>query len=75
MQKYSKKDDLYFKFENVNCITKTDLHTFDKMDPDNTLIIITDFENSDTIKQTIKQQNNNKKWLIFDLHKMIAYNI
>ena len=45
------------------------------MDPDNTLIIITDFENSDTIKQTIKQQNNNKKWLIFDLHKMIAYNI
>ncbi len=71
----SKKDDLYFKFENVNCITKTDLHTFDKMDPDNTLIIITDFENSDTIKQTIKQQKNNKKWLIFDLHKMIAYNI
>jgi hypothetical protein len=70
----SKKDDLYFKFENVNCITKTDLHMFDKMDPDNTLIIITDFENSDTIKTTIKQKKD-KKWLIFDLHKMIAYNI
>lgn len=71
---YSKKDDLYFCFENVNCITKTDLNIFDKMDPDNTLIVITDFENNDTIKQIIKQKWD-KKWLIFDLHKMIAYNI
>jgi uncharacterized CHY-type Zn-finger protein len=71
---YSRKDDLYFCFENDNCITKTDLNMFDKMDPDNTLIIITDFKNEDFIKQTIKNKGG-KKWLVFYLHKMIAYNL
>jgi len=65
---------LYFCFENDNCITKTDLNMFDKMDPDNTLIIITDFKNEDFIKQTIKNKGG-KKWLVFYLHKMIAYNL
>jgi hypothetical protein len=47
---------------------------FDKMDPYNTLIIITDFKNEDFIKQTIKNKGG-KKWLVFYLHKMIAYNL
>lgn len=80
---YSKKDDLYFCFENVNYITETDLNTrvLNTMNPDNTLIIKLNQTINETLNQTINEtinetikHNNNKKWLTFDLYKMIAYN-